>query len=79
MEELARAGFVARVCRRRRLHDGSGYRSLDSGHVLHGASALEERAHAEGHVLEVVAWTQAPHVEKAQRRGRRPTSDDVFL
>ena len=37
----------------------------------------EERAQAGGHVLEVVAWTQAPHVEKAQRQGRRPTSDDV--
>ena len=61
------------------LHDGSGYRSLDSGHVLHGSSALEERAQAGGHVLEVLAWMQAPHVEKAQRRGRRPTSDDVVL
>ena len=76
--ELARAGFVARVCRRRRLHDGSGHLSLDAGLVLLGANALEERAQAGGHVLEVI-WTQAPHVEKAQHRGRRPTSDDVFL
>ena len=52
MEELARVGFVARVCRRRRLHDGSGYRPLDSGHVLHGASAVEERAQAGGRVLD---------------------------
>ena len=79
MEELARVGFVAGVCRRRRLHDGSGQRSLDSGHVLHGASALDERAQAASRVLEVLAWAQAPHVEKAQCRERRPTSDDVFL
>ena len=50
---------------------------MDSGHVLHGSSALEERAQAGGHVLEVVAWTQAPDFEKAQRPGRRPTSDDA--
>ena len=51
----------------------------DIAHWTRDMFSMEERAQAGGHVLEVLAWMQAPHVEKAQRQGRRPTSDDVVL
>ena len=49
------ATVVARICTGGRLHDGSGYCSLDPGHALDGASALEERPQVGGDVFEAAA------------------------